>query len=212
VPDDDTPLLWGTRMMWRRLLAALGILVIAVLLVFPLHEAVYQLVIIPLAYVAWLLKLLYLSVSQGIWWIAVMAVVLIFIGQSLLPEMKFGRKSFTYQKVERGSVEALASALKKREKGIYFKWLVANRLGKLAYQILLQHEHGRPRSVFAPLTSAGWDATPEIQTYLEKGLRGSFAEYPNASWGSFASPAKTPLDHDVKEVIEFLESKQVDGR
>ena len=67
-------------MMWRRLLAALGILVIAVLLVFPLHEAVYQLVIIPLAYVAWLLKLLYLSVSQGIWWIAVMAVVLIFIG------------------------------------------------------------------------------------------------------------------------------------
>ena len=195
-------------MMWRRLLATLGIFVIAMLLVFPLHEAVYQLVVIPLAYVAWLLKLLYLSVSQGIWWILVVVIALFFIGQSLISEMKFVRKSIVYQKAQRGGVEALATTLKKREKGIYFKWLVANRLGKLAYQILLQRENGRPRSVFAPLTSPGWDATPEIQTYLEKGLRGSFAEYPLARRGSFAAPAKTPLDQDVKDVIDFLESKQ----
>jgi hypothetical protein len=198
-------------MMWRRGLALVGILVIAALLAFPLHEAVYQLVVIPLAYLAWLLKLFYLSLSQGIWWIAVVVVVLLSIGRSLLPEIKIGRKPFVYQKVEHGSVEALASALKKKEKGIYFKWLVANRLGKLAYQILLQREHGKPRSVFAPLTTSGWDATPEIQEYLEKGLRGSFAEYPNAAWGSFAPPEKTPLDLDVKEVVEFLESKQSDG-
>ena len=194
-------------MRWRRGLAALGILVIAALLAFPLREAVYQMVVIPLAYLAWLLKLLYLSLSQAIWWIAVIVVVLLAVGRSLLPEIKLQRKSIIYQKAERGSVEALASALGKRSRGIYFKWLVANRLGKLAYQILLQYEHGKPRSVFAPLTTVGWDATPGVQEYLEKGLRGSFAEYPNAGWSTFAPPAKTPLDQDVKEVVEFLEVK-----
>jgi hypothetical protein len=138
----------------------------------------------------------------------VAAVVALFvIGRSLLPELEAGRKSIAYKKVERGSVEALSTALAKRDRGIYFKWLVANRLGKLAYQILTQHEQGQPRSVFAPLTAAGWDAPPEVQEYLEKGLRGSFAEFPSASWKTFAAPVKTPLDQDVRQVIEFLESK-----
>lgn len=194
-------------MRWRRGLALLGILLIAALLAFPLRETVYQLIVVPLAYLGWLLKLLYLSLSQAIWWIAVIVLVLLLIGRSLWPEMRSGRKPINYQKFERGSVEAFATAMKKKEKGIYFKWLVANRLGKLAYQILLQLEHGKPRSVFAPLTTAGWDATPQIQEYLEKGLRGSFAEYPNTGWGNFGPPVKTPLDEDVKEVIEFLESK-----
>ena len=198
-------------MKWRRLLAVLGILVIAALLAFPLRAVVYQLVVIPLAYVGWLLKLFYLSLSQGVWWLLVVFIVLLIIGRSLMPELKPGGKSIVYTRAERGSVEALATALSKKERGIYFKWLVANRLGKLANQILLQREHGKPRSVFAPLTGIGWDAPPEIQEYLEKGLRGSFAEYPASSWNTFAAPVKTPLDQDVRKVIEFLESKQGDS-
>ena len=199
--------------MWRRRLALLGIFVIALLFMFPLRETVYQFVVIPVAYISWLLKLLYLSLSQAVWWILVIASVALVLGYGLIPEIKSVRKSLVYQKAERGSVETLALALGKRNRGIYFKWLVANRLGKLAFQFLLQSEHGKPRSVFAPLTTAGWDATPEVQQFLEKGRRGSFAEYPSAvSWGNFSPPTKTPLDHDVREVIEFLEGKQVDGR
>ncbi|HEU0293859.1 MAG TPA: hypothetical protein VFR47_14050 [Anaerolineales bacterium] len=194
-------------MRWRRLLPALGVLVIAAILAWPLRETVYQLVVLPLAYLGWLLYLLYLSLSQGVWWIVVLVIVLFFIGRSLLPEIKLRAKPLAYHKIERGSVEALVSALEKKDRGIYFKWLVANRLGKLAYQILLQREYGKPRSVFAPLTDPGWDATPEIQEYLEKGLRGSFAEYPGTVRNMFATPAKTPLDQDVRKVIEFLESK-----
>ena len=195
----------------RRLLAALGILVIVALLAFPLRGMVYEVVVIPLAYGGWLLKLFYLSLSQGVWWLLMAFIVLLILGRSLMPELKPGGKSIVYARAERGSVEALATALAKKERGIYFKWLVANRLGKLANQILLQREHGKPRSVFAPLTSPGWDAPPEIQEYLEKGLRGSFAEYPATSQKAFAAPVKTPLDQDVRKVIEFLESKQGDG-
>jgi hypothetical protein len=198
-------------MMWRRWLSVLGVIVIAALLAFPLREVVNQLILLPIAYLLWLLKLLYLSLDQAVWWVAAVAIVLLIIGQSLMLEIKPVKKLIPIVRRERGSVESLALAIHRSQKGMYFKWLLANRLGKLAYQILLQREHGKPRSVFAPLIGEGWDVSPEVQAYLEKGLHGSFAEFPNRHWLNFAPPEKTPLDHDVLDVIEFLESKQGDN-
>jgi len=193
--------------MWRRWFAVLGVIVIAALLAFPLRGVVNQLILVPIAYLLWLLNLLYLSLDQGVWWIVVLLIVLFILGRSLLPEIKLVRKQISFARREHGNLENLALALHKSEKGIYFKWLVANRLGRLAYQILLQREHGKPRSVFAPLTSEGWEAAPEVQQYLEKGLHGSFADFPNNQWGNFGAPVKTPLDHNVVEVVEFLEAR-----
>jgi hypothetical protein len=94
-----------------------------------------------------------------------------------------------------------------RAKGVnYFKWLIANRLGKLAYQLLLHRESGRPRSVFAPLTGADWKPSKELQTYLEVGLHGSFSDYPN-SGKAFGAAPKTPLDFEIREAVLFLESQ-----
>lgn len=197
-------------MIRQRWFAVLGVIVIAALLAFPLRGVVNQLILVPIAYLLWLLKLLYLSMHQALWWFAAVFVALVILGQSLLPEIKPNKKLIPFAKHEHGNVETLALALQKSKKGIYFKWLIANRLGRLAYQILLQREHGKPRSVFAPLTSEGWDAPPEVQAYLEKGLHGSFADFPNSRWGNFAPPEKTPLDHEVKDVMDFLESKVED--
>ncbi|MEP7135132.1 MAG: hypothetical protein ABI904_09385 [Chloroflexota bacterium] len=198
-------------MMRQRWFAVAGVIVIAALLAFPLREMVNELVLVPIAYLLFLLKLLYVSLDQAVWWVAAVFVVLVIIGQSLLPEIKPLKKLIPFAKHDRGNVETLALALDKSKKGTYFKWLIANRLGRLAYQILLQREHGKPRSVFAPLTSEGWDVSPEVQQYLEKGLHGSFADFPNRQWLNFAPPEKTPLDHDVAEVVEFLEVKQGDS-
>lgn len=194
-------------MNWRRVGVIAGALVVAGLLAFPLREVVHRAVIVPLAYLLWLLKLLYLSLDQVLWWFAAAFILVIVLIHSLLPDFKPVRKEAARKRDERGKVELLATALQKTKKGIYFKWLVANRLGKLAYQILLQREHGKPRSVFAPLTGEGWDVEPPVQQYLEKGLHGSFAEFPNTHWNYFRPPEKTPLDYDVREVVEFLETK-----
>lgn len=198
-------------MIRQRWLPILGVIVIAAVLAFPLRAVVNQLVLVPIAYLLFLLKLLYVSLDQAVWWIAAVFGVLLLLGQSLLPDLKPVKKLIPFAKHERGTVETLAVALDKSQKGIYFKWLIANRLGRLAYEILLQREHGKPRSVFAPLTSEGWEAPPEVQEYLERGLHGSFADFPNSRWGSFSPPEKTPLDHDVAEVVEFLEVKQGDS-
>ena len=196
-------------MIRRRWLVGLGVIIIATLLAFPLHGVVHQLIVVPLAYLLWLLDLVYLSLNQSVWWAGIVLIVLFMLIQSMLPVNQAVKTSVMYNRSKRGNVEALAASIQKSNKGIYFKWLVANRLGKLAFQILSLQEHGKPRSVFAPLTAEGWDSTTDVQQYLEKGLHGSFAEFPNARW--FAQPKKTPLDQDVNEVVEFLEEKVNNG-
>ncbi len=197
-------------MNWRRVLIAAAAVGLTLILAFPLRDIVYQLLIVPLAYMLWVLGLVYHSFDQGIWWIILIVVVVLVLLRSMLPEREPVRKPASYKKVGRGPVEALAASLRRVEQGIYFKWLIANRLGKLAHQILAQRSYGKPRSVFEPLAAEDWNPEPAIQQYLERGLHGSFADYPNKRFRFYAPPEKTPLDLDVHQVVAFLESTQDD--
>ncbi len=190
----------------RRMFALLGIIGIALLLAFPLRGAVYEMVIVPVAYVLWILGLAYHAVHQSLWWIVLVAIVLAVIVRSLLPTPKPTGKWAIKTKPAIGQVEALAAWMKKSERGRYFKWLVANRLGKLGYQLLSQRETGKTRSVFDPLTGSDWNPGEGLQSYLETGLHGSFADFPHVN-KPFSQPLKTPLDHDVNDAVEFLESQ-----
>jgi hypothetical protein len=191
----------------RRWILATGIVLGAVLLAFPLRGVVNQLIVLPLAYLLYVLELLYLSIPQVVWWVAIVAVVLVTLGSSLLIETKSPKKPMEPGTRERGRVESLAAAMRKSRHGTYFKWLVANALGRLAYQILVQRDRGRLRSVFAPLDGDGWDPSPGVRDYLEKGFHGSFTDLPAHTWAGFVRREQTALDHDVAEVVEFLESK-----
>lgn len=195
----------------RRLLILIAALVVAGLLAFPLRQMIYESIVVPTAFILWNLGLLYRSFSQGIWWAAIVVIVVFMLLFSLIPQVRFRPQVEPRQKPPVGQVEDLAAALGKAERGIYFKWLIANRLGKLAYQILLQRESGRPRLIFAPLIGMDWEPRQELQTYLETGLHGSFADFPNTN-RLFGTPPKTPLDLDVAEAVEFLESQVEDGR
>jgi hypothetical protein len=190
-------------------LISIGVLIIAGLLAFPLRETIYETVVIPAAFILWNLELLYRSFSQGTWWWVIVFLVLFMLVFSLAPQTRFRPREGQKAKPPQGQVEGLAIWLHKAEKGVYFKWLVANRLGKLAYQILLQRESGRPRSVFTPLRGVDWEPKKELQQYLETGLHGSFADFPQTSRLSAHQP--TPLDLRVAEAVDFLESQVENG-
>jgi hypothetical protein len=194
----------------RRWLILLGVAIVAGILAFPMRETIYEIVIIPIAFITWNLNLLYLSLSQGLWWWLVVFGVLLMLAFSLMPRVTFRRTMEARPKLHLGQVESLAIWLRKAERGIYFKWLIANRLGKLAYQILLHRESGRPRSVFAPLLGSDWEPRKELQTYLETGLHGSFADFPNVRRG-FGATQQTPLDLHALEAVEFLEAQVENG-
>ncbi|SRR6266498_1357838 len=198
-------------MIKRRWLILIAALVVAGILAFPLREVIYETVVIPAAFIVWNIDLAYRSLSQGIWWWVVVVIVLFMLVFSLVPQPTFRRWVETKSKPQLGQVESLAGWLRRAERGIYFKWLVANRLGKLAYQILLQRENGRPRSVFAPLIGTDWEPAKELQNYLETGLHGSFVTFSNMKRSSGARQ-KTQLDLEVAEVIEFLESQVENDR
>lgn len=194
------------RWIARRWIALGGAVVIAALLAFPLREAVHETIVIPLAYLLWVLGLLYRSLSQGIWWVILAILVLLILARSLAPQLRPSGKVQPRSKPAIGPVQTLAGWLNRSSGGVYFKWLVANRLGKLAYQILLQRSHGKPRSVFEPLVGPEWHPTPDLQRYLQSGLHGSFADFPNPR-RFLAPPVKTPLDFDINEAVDFLESQ-----
>ena len=96
----------------RKWLVLAGIFLIITLLAFPLREAVYRFLVLPLAYLLWLLQLLYVAMSQVIWWVVLIVVVAIILGQSLLIEFEPVKKPPDFKRVPRGNVKALAWILK----------------------------------------------------------------------------------------------------
>lgn len=190
----------------RRWLILLGVVIIAAILAFPLRTAIYEVVIVPLAFLGWELGLLYHSLPQVAWWWLIFAIVFLMLIYSLLPDFKPREREEPKPKPRHGQVQDLAIWLERAKSGIYFKWLIANRLGKLAYQILQHRESGRLRSVFAPLIGADWEPSSALRQYLETGLHGSFADFPNKN-RFFRAPPQTPLDYEVKSAVEFLESQ-----
>jgi hypothetical protein len=194
----------------HRLLIVAAVIVIAGLLAFPLRQTIYQTIVVPAAFIGWQLSLMYRSFSQVIWWWLVIAITFIMLTFSLVPRFRPAAREEPKPKPRVGQVEDLAVWLGRARSGTYFKWLIANRLGKLAYQMLVHRESGRPRTVFTPLIGADWEPSPELQTYLEIGLHGSFSDFPNPKRG-LTSPSKTPLDYEIREAVEFLES-QVEDR
>jgi hypothetical protein len=188
-----------------------GIVIIALLLAFPLRDAVYDAVIVPAAYALWFLGLLYHAVHQSIWWGLALLIVLVILARSLRSTGRIRERVRLKSRPVVGQVENLSAWVRRTDRGIYFKWLIANRLGKVAHEILLQRLGGRTRSYFDPLTGPDWTPDSSVQQYIEAGLKGSFADYPQKR-RPFSKPAPTPLDHDVKDVLEYLESQTGDQR
>jgi hypothetical protein len=195
----------------RRWLIVGCIVVIALILAFPMREATYSAVVIPAAYILWQLGFIYRSLPEIAWWWVIFAVVFFMLVFSAMPQFKPARREALKPAPRHGQVEDLSVWLGRTKSGVYFKWLVANRLGKLAYQILLQRESGRPRSVFNPLIGEDWQPSKELREYLETGLHGSFSDF-SSSKGLLAVQPKTPLDYDIRDAVEFLESQVENGK
>ena len=192
-----------TRRRWLTLGAAVGI---ALILAFPLQEVVRKTVILPLAYLWWALGVLYRSFPQVVVWVVLVILIAFTLLGSLTSDRKRIQREEPKVKPPLGQVEGLAQNLVKMRRGTYYKWQVANRLGRLARDFLILRGDRADTRDRSPLAGHDWHPTEPIDAYLDTGLRGSFADFPNPRW-SFGKPEPTPLDMDVNEVVEFLEGK-----
>jgi hypothetical protein len=193
--------------MTRRRVVLAGVFLSAMLLAFILRDVVEQLIIVPLAYLWWLLRLYYSMFPQFILWGILVVVTAYSAITSLLPEVHY-RKTFKIgPRPMQGQVELLVEWLDKSQRGgSYYKWLIANRLAKTAREILAQRD-GQPVSKkFGRMGGHDWKPSSKIRDYLETGLNGSFADFPHPRW-FWQTPKPTPLDVDPQQVIDYLENE-----
>ncbi len=191
--------------MNRRGWLVLGVLAIVAIMAFALRDVIERDVIVPLAYLWWLINLLYHAFPQSVLWIVLVAgVFLIAVSSFTTDKIRMGVRE-EKKKVVKGPVEDLASWLIRNRHGNYFKWVVARRLGLLSREIRL-HEARQAARPDEGAAAGDWNPPREVDAYLESGLNGSFADYPRPRW-PWQSPEKTPLDLNPEAAVEFLESE-----
>ncbi len=196
--------------MTRRRVLLLALLFLSALIpAYLLHDLAERVIIVPLVYLWWLLRLYYSILPQLILWLLLIVVVLISAAVSLAPRFNTQWVIKPEVKPAPGQIENLVGWLEKSQRnGNYYKWLIANRLGKTAREILAQRE-GQPVSKkFGRLAGRDWAPPQKIDDYLDSGLNGSFGDFPRPAWSRRGRPQKnTPLDMDPGQVLEFLENE-----
>lgn len=198
--------------MTRRRVVLAGLFLSAILLAFILRDVVRQLIVVPLAYLWWLLRLYYSMIPQYVLWGILVVVVVYSAMKSLLPEINYRRAFPSDSKPVQGQIELLVEWLNKSQRGgSYYKWLVANRLGKDVREVLAQRDGHAVSKKFGRLEGRGWNPPQKIRDYLETGLNGSFADYPRPRL-PWQTPKPTPLDADPRQIVEYLENEMETSR
>ena len=188
----------------RRAIFAVFFVPIFVLLIF-VRVVFEKLVAVPLLGL-WRQFDLYVENSQPMVW----AALVLLIGASaiftILPTIRFKFADKVELKTASGPIETLAKSLCEAHHGLYFeKWLIANRLGKDAREIVAQREGRFVGKTFGVLTGFKEKPSPVVDLYLNTGLQSSLKGDSNPRW--FLRGKDTPLDLDPRKALEYLESE-----
>ncbi len=190
--------------MTRGRLAAFGAVLLASLaLAYLLRDVIYDLVVVPLAYTLWLLGLVYQAVPELVKWVVLIVILSIAIVWRLIPDLPAASAPRPPGRTIEGRVQALAFGIHRARTSNYFKWQLANRLGRLSRRISAMS--GR---------EGNGAANERVQHYLSAGLNQSFVDFPTPR-NRFVRRRPTPLDTEPGEIVAYLESQMEldhDGR
>jgi hypothetical protein len=192
----------------RGIVLGLGIILAAALAYF-LRDFINDKVIVPLAYGWWRAGLYYHRVPEDVWWTTVIVIVFFLVLRSFNTyNWSGGRKSEESRPVQ-GPVEELAIWLMKKPDGTYYKWLVANHLGKLARSFLIQSGGRDARQWDVLHSDSAWNPPEAVEAYLKSGLNRPAASFRSSPWGR---PQTNPIDLDPEQAVEYLESQMENHR
>ena len=191
----------------KRIFLLTVLITAALLLAFPLRAAVENIIIQPMQYLVWGASILYRSIPQFWIWVIMSAVIFFILLSPFLDDLPRLPKRHKKVHPEKGPIESLAESIKQGNKGIYFKWAVANRLGKITRDWIAYRERLDKRWQANDLARLEGQVSPEVYQYLDAGLNGSFADYPRPRLPFIQKRKPTPLDIDPNRVLETLENE-----
>jgi uncharacterized membrane protein len=182
-----------TRLRWLLLAGMLGS---SLTLAFFLRDIVYDVVVVPLAYLLWLGKYYYTAIPQIILWMILLVILFVTVALNFVPEARPSRRQERIRKTTEGQVEALAVWIHKARKSNYFKWQLANRLGRITRRI---------NELTGRQVNSGSNKEA-VEKYLDAGLNNSFVDFATPK-NRFRHSIPTPLDLDPKDAVDYLESQ-----
>ena len=173
-----------------------GLAAASLLLAFVVRDLARDVLITPAAYLLWEARTVYLAVPQLVKWFVLVLLLCVTVLWQLVPEVKRSDRGRLRVYPAHGQVESLASWIARARRGNYFKWQLANRLGRMSQRLeeLSGGKNGGP----APAN--------EVQSYLSAGINSSFVDFPNPRH-PFQHNPPTPLDLDPARVVDYLESQ-----
>lgn len=189
--------------MKRRLILLGVVFLVAAGMAYYLQDFVRSMLFEPLSYLLWGFNILYQSIAQLMYWILLVIGVTLMAFGSLYGRGR-ARKLVEEEKITpQGPLQATAGQISKTGQGVYYKWVIANRLGKLARSILSLRT-GHIDDYGGEFDAQDLNPPDEVAAYLVSGLTRSFAEFPRQRW--FSRSQKTPFDIDLDQVATYLES------
>lgn len=196
--------------MKRRRLILLGaFFLVAAAMAYFLQDLIRSALFVPVSYLWWGFNIMYRSVAQLVYWVLVVVGIALMAFGSLYGNER-GRELVEEERSSlQGPLETTAMQISRTGKGVYYKWLIANRMGKLARSILTLRD-GQPSAQNNTLAGQDWNPPAEVGAYLESGLTRTFADFPRQR--RFSRPPETPFDIDLDQVIAYLESQMENQR
>jgi hypothetical protein len=190
----------------RRYLLAILVTLIVALMAFLLQDVIHRFVVMPLAYLWWMVQTYVSVIPQVFLWILLLAIMVMMVITNMLSWISFARQFQQISKAAQSPLEILAHWISNPGKGNYYRWMVANRLGKLGVDLDVHLENRENEGLLDEVDGAGQMPSELVQRYLKAGLEESFVDYPLPPL-PFLRRKVTPFDLDVEPVVKFLEAK-----
>ena len=194
--------------MKDRLIAlGLALLLVGLIVVVAMGYA-QALFAVPLLYALWLLRLIYESIPQQLFWIAVLALVAIVAGRNMFRLRPVPHRTVSVR-ARMPPVATWAALIHQASQDDYSRWLLAQRLATLTGATLAEREPGSQRLLWHYLTDPDINIPPDVRAYLTAGMGTNMNSRPRRRLRAWlhmdGAQAATPLDLDPALVVQWLE-------
>jgi hypothetical protein len=187
------------------LIFGITLLIMGVILA-PFAFQLFRLIFLqPAAYYWWRVRQIIRVIPQSSYWLfVIISLGLVVIYIQLRNNIRIKEYNKTSAKRE-GAVEQFTEYLNRSERSNYFKWVIANHLANLDLKIRRQYS-GNIERENQHISGMKGDGTPLLEKYFSAGLNTSFMAYQKKR-KLLSRKNGSPLDIELEEVINFLESQ-----
>jgi hypothetical protein len=182
--------------VWKSLFFSAAFVITAIAL-FSFRKMIVGAVVRVAAYMVWSLNVVGSVIPQQVLWILMLLLILYIAVGSFYGKKSEGGSIQKNATPVIGPVEARARWIEERQRGTFFKWQLANLLGKVHQNIQESVRYGSSKN--APHIPA------QVQNYLNAGLTTSYVDY--AVPTIFQKTELTPLDIELEQVVDYLEEQ-----